>query len=64
MCKFIELTDPDNGNKIVMNTRFLLSVHCLDDGKALLKVAHSGVVQELLCLEDYTTIESMLVKKH
>ncbi len=64
MGKFIELTDPDNGNKVVFNTSFLLSVHCLDDGKALLQVAHSGVVQELLCLEDYTTIKGLLVNAH
>lgn len=60
MSDFIELTDPDSGDKVLANTGFILSVHSCEYAGALLKVAHSGVVQELLCKESYDDLKKLL----
>lgn len=60
MVNFIEVTDPDNGDKVFFNLMFLLSVHDNGDKGSLLKVVHSGVVQQLLCSESYQQVKELI----
>lgn len=60
MAKFIEVTDPNSGEKVFFNTMFLLSIHEDVGGGSLLKVVHSGVVQKLLCSEGYQEVKGLI----
>lgn len=60
MTKFIELTDPNSGDKVFFNLNFLLSVHDNGEGGSLIKVAHSGVVQQLSCSESYQEVKDLI----
>ena len=62
MINFIEVTDPTNGDKVFFNLMFLLSVHDNGDGGSLLKIVHSGGVQQLLCSESYQEVKSLIRK--
>lgn len=58
---FIELTDPNNGDAVLVNTAHTLSVHNSDEyGQTVVKILHSGGVQTLLCAESYDQIKVLL----
>ena len=60
MPKFIEVTDPNSGDKVFFNLMFLLSVHDNGEGGTLIKVAHSGGVQQLACSESYQQVKDLI----
>ena len=60
MANFIEVTDPNSGDKVFFNLMFLLSVHDNGDKGSLLKVVLSGGVQQLVCAESYQQVKELI----
>ena len=63
MTDFIELTDTDDNDKVVINTAFILTIQKNGASGALIKIVHSGCVQTVKCKESYSDVASLLTQR-